>query len=82
MKYIATLSEDQPLDFRSNSLGRFIKGEGREVDLTPEEARSFKGKGFELEPVLEQQPIEDEAEAETPPQDKPKKATRSSRGKE
>ena len=38
MKYLATLREDQPLDFRRRShLGRLEKGEGREVDLTKQE---------------------------------------------
>ena len=50
MKFIATLSKDQPLDSRTLSgLGRFERGEGRPVDLTPEQAASLTGKGFDLE---------------------------------
>jgi hypothetical protein len=50
MKFIATLGEDQPLDFRTLSgLGRFERGEGRSVDLTPGERDSLIRKGFDLE---------------------------------
>ena len=50
MKFIATLSEDQPLDSRTLSgLGRFERGEGRPVDLTPGEKASLIRKGFDLE---------------------------------
>ena len=60
MKYFATLSEDQPLDFRSLSgLGRFERGEGREVDLSPEQATSLEGKGFDLELLEDDPELED-----------------------
>lgn len=60
MKYLATLSEDQPLDFRSLSgLGRFESGEGREVDLSPAQVTSLTGKGFDLEPLEDDEDPED-----------------------
>ena len=68
MKYLATLSEDQPLDFRSLSgLGRFESGEGREVDLSPEQVTSLTGKGFDLEPLEDDELDEDQDQFENDP---------------
>ena len=59
MKFIATLSEDQPRGFRTLwGLGRFERGEGRPVDLDEGQHASLIRKGFDLEP------LEDDADPE------------------
>ena len=61
MKFIATLSEDQPLDSRTLSgLGRFERGEGRPVDLDEGQQASLIGKGFDLEPLEDDEDPEEE----------------------
>jgi hypothetical protein len=63
--YIVTLKEDQPLDWRKLSgLGRFEKGESREVELEgPKHIASLREKGFSVKPCqpAEQPPTKKKA---------------------
>jgi hypothetical protein len=56
-KFRITLPETNALDHRSlTSLGRFERGEPRELELSDEQVESLKGRGLDIEPLTKPKP--------------------------